>query len=64
MAAPLPRGIFYTVITWIATKAPFYALHTGKAIFFFQIHLKNNKILHTTTSCKNSREMKFRQTKV
>jgi len=61
MAAPLPRGIFHSVITWIATKAPFYALHAGKAIFFFQMHLKYNKILYTATSCKNFREIKSRQ---
>lgn len=53
MAAPLPREIFHLVITWIATKPLFYALHSRKAIFFFQIHLKYNKILHTTTLCKN-----------
>lgn len=53
MSAPLPRGIFHLVITWIATKALFYPLHTRKAVFFFQIHLKYNKILHKTTLRKN-----------
>lgn len=28
-------------------KPPFYALKTGKARFFFQIHFNYNKILHT-----------------